>query len=103
MSRIPDYDQMRDMLAEYETECAEGDTIYDIIRYGNMGGWEAMKDEEVLESFVDFFGEHKIPKIDLDKEAIKREDLRIQNQGDDILEGRHEAMQRFTNRLNEKE
>jgi len=78
MSRIPDYEMMRDMLAEYETECAEGDTIYDIIRYGNMGGWEAIKDEEVLESFVDFFGEHKIPKIDFNQEALKNEDQKIE-------------------------
>ena len=62
-----------------------------------------MDNDVILKEFVDFFGEHKIPKIDLDKEAIKREDLRIQNQGDDILKGRDEAMQRFTNRLNEKE
>ena len=68
--RVPDYNAMRDMLAEYETECAEGDTIYDIIRYGNMGGWEDMKNEEVLESFIDFFSTHEIPKkkIDIDKQ-----------------------------------
>jgi hypothetical protein len=64
--RIPDYEIMRDKLAEYETECAEGDTIYDIIRYGNMGGWEAMQDEEVLESFIDYFGEKKIPKTKIE-------------------------------------
>ena len=69
--RIPDYDMMRDMLAEYETECAEGDTIYDIIRYGNMGGWEDMKNEEVLESFIDFFSTHEIPKKKIDLCKLK--------------------------------
>ena len=87
MSRIPDYDKMRDMLAEYETECAEGDTIYDIIRYGNMGGWEAMTDEEVLESFVEYFDSYKIPKKPLTEDemnqmALKNEDQRIER-GDD--------------------
>ena len=83
MSRIPDYDKMRDMLAESELESIDQATIYDIIRYGNMGGWEAMTDEEVLESFVEYFDSYKVPKIPLTKEemnqeALKNEDKRIE-------------------------
>ena len=57
MSRIPDYEQMRGMLVN---------------RYQNMDN------DVILKEFIDFFGEHKIPKIDFNQEALKNEDKRIE-------------------------
>ena len=57
MSRIPDYEQMRGMLVN---------------RYQNMDN------NVILMEFIDFFGEHKIPKIDFNQEALKNEDQRIE-------------------------
>jgi len=57
MSRIPDYEQMRGILVN---------------RYQNMDN------DVILKEFVDFFGKHKIPKIDFNQEALKNEDKRIE-------------------------
>ena len=77
MSRIPDYEQMRRMLAEQDAECLQESDIVDILLEGNKG-YDSESNEDILEIFVDVFGEHKIPKIDFNQEALKNEDKRIE-------------------------
>ena len=66
MSRIPDYEEMREILAD---------------RY------KKMDDEVILEEFIELFGQHHIPKIlsqdDMNKHALEQHDLRIKYKGDE--------------------
>ena len=86
MSRIPDYKQMRVMLATAEAENMDGNDLVDLLLDGYQGYFNE-RDEDVLKDFIGIFGEHKIPKILLTKEqmnqeALKNEDKRIER-GDD--------------------
>ena len=82
MSRIPDYDEMRVMLATSEAENMDGNDLVEILLNGCQGYFNE-RDEDILEDFIDFYGEHKIPKQPLTKEemnqeALKNEDKRIE-------------------------
>ena len=82
MSRIPDYDQMRHMLAEKVEEKLCGADIYDMLMHGHIG-YERESDPDILELFITHFDTKDIPKIPLTKEemnqiALKNEDQRIE-------------------------
>ena len=77
MSRIPDYKQMRVMLATAEAENMYGNDLVDLLLDGYQGYFNE-RDEDVLKDFIGIFGEHKIPKIDFNQEALKNEDQRIE-------------------------
>ena len=77
MSRIPDYQQMRVMLATAEAENMDGNDLVDLLLDGYQGYFNE-RDEDVLKDFIGIFGEHKIPKIDFNQEALKNEDKRIE-------------------------
>ena len=82
MSRIPDYEQMRVMLATSEAENMDGNDLVDLLLDGCQGYFNE-RDEDILKDFIDFYGEHKIPKNPLTKEemnqeALKNEDKRIE-------------------------
>ena len=77
MSRIPDYDEMRVMLATSEAENMDGNDLVDLLLDGCQGYFNE-RDEDILKDFIDFYGEHKIPKIDFNQEALRNEDKRIE-------------------------
>ena len=77
MSRIPDYDEMRRMLAKQEAENMGVNDIENLLYYG-YDGYECESNEDILEIFVTMFDSHKIPKIDFNQEALKNEDKRIE-------------------------
>ena len=77
MSRIPDYEQMRVMLATSEAENMDGNDLVEIL-YSGYDGYKYDSDEDILDTFISIFGEHKIPKIDFNQEALKNEDQKIE-------------------------
>lgn len=82
MSRIPDYEQMRVMVATAEAENMNGNDVVEIL-YSGYDGYKYDSDEDILETFISIFGEHKVPKIpltteEMNKEALRQEDMRIE-------------------------
>ena len=82
MSRIPDYEQMRVMLATAEAENMNGNDLVELLLRG-YDGYESDGDEDILDIFISVFGEHKVPKIpmtieEMNKEALRQEDIRIE-------------------------
>tara|TARA_R100001594_G_scaffold146851_1_gene198887 strand:+ start:1621 stop:1884 length:264 start_codon:yes stop_codon:yes gene_type:complete len=82
MSRIPDYKQMRVMLATAEAENIDGNDLVDLLLDGCKGYFNE-RDEDILKEFIDTHGEHKIPKMPLTKDdynkmALRNEDKRIE-------------------------
>ena len=59
--REPDYAQMKHMLAQREAESASYKELYEIMLRGHTG-WESYTDEHVLDTFLNVFGQHEIPK-----------------------------------------
>ena len=75
--RIPDYDKMREMLAEWEAESIQEGDLVEILLNGCQG-YVSESNEDIMEEFLGCYGEHKIPKIDFNQEALKNEDQRIE-------------------------
>ena len=82
MSRIPDYEQMRVMVATAEAENINGNDLIEIL-YSGYDGYKYDSDEDILETFIGSFGEHKVPKMpltteEMNKEALRQEDMRTE-------------------------
>ena len=82
MSRIPDYQQMRVMLATAEAENMNGNDLVEIL-YSGYDGYKYDSDEDILYMFLSVFGKHKVPKMPLTKDdynqmALRNEDKRIE-------------------------
>ena len=86
MSRIPDYDKMRHMIAKKVEEKLVGADIYDMLMHGHIG-YVRESDSDILELFITWFDVKNIPKKPLTKDemnrmALENEDKRIER-GDD--------------------
>ena len=57
----PNYAEMKDMLARREAESMSQKELHETLLFGTMG-WDSWDNEDVLEIFINFFGEHQIPK-----------------------------------------
>ena len=82
MSRIPDYEQMRVMVATAEAENINGNDLIEIL-YSGYDGYKYDSDEDILETFISIFGEHKVPKMPMtteerNQEALRQEDMRTE-------------------------
>ena len=82
MSRIPDYQQMRVMLATAEAENMNGNDLVEIL-YSGYDGYKYDSDEDILYMFLSVFGKHKVPKMpltteEMNKEALSQEDIRTE-------------------------
>ena len=60
--RKPDYDQMREMLAEYEADTIERSDLQDVLLFGTVGYRDATEDE-VMDLFLQIWKPSKLPKI----------------------------------------
>ena len=67
--RVPDYHQMRIMLAESEAENINGNDLVELLLNGYDGYMEE-SNEDILEDFIGCYGTHEIPKktIDISKQ-----------------------------------
>ena len=67
--RVPDYNQMRIMLATSEAENINGNDLVEILLNGCCGYMEE-SNEDILEDFIGCYGTHEIPKkkIDINKQ-----------------------------------
>ena len=70
--RIPDYDKMREMLAEWEAESIQEGDLVEILLNGCQG-YVSESNEDIIEEFLGCYGEHKMPwiKIEVDKQQCK--------------------------------
>lgn len=70
--RVPDYDRMREMLAEWEAESIQESDLVDILLNGCQG-YDAESNDDIMEEFIGCYGEHRIPKIKIetDKQQCK--------------------------------
>ena len=70
--RVPDYDRMRVMLAEWEAESIQESDLVDILLNGCQG-YDAESNDDIMEEFIGCYGEHRIPKIKIetDKQQCK--------------------------------
>ena len=64
--RKPDYDQMREMLAEYEADTIERSDMQDVLLFGTVGYRDATEDE-VMDLFLQIWQTSKIPKIKVEE------------------------------------
>jgi len=64
--RKPDYDQMREMLAEYEAETIDRSDLQDVLLFGTVGYRDATEDE-VMDLFLQIWQTSKIPKIKVEE------------------------------------
>ena len=65
--RRPDYDQMREMLAEYEAETIQTSEMYEILLDG-CHGYNGIKDnDEIMDLFLQIWQTSKIPKIKVEE------------------------------------
>jgi len=62
----PDYNKMRQILAESEADGIDFRDLADIFLFGTKG-WKDCDDEEVFDEFVHLWGESKIPKVEVIK------------------------------------
>ena len=60
--RKPDYDQMREMLAEYEADTIDRSDLQDVLLFGTVGYRDATEDE-VMDLFLEIWKPSKLPKI----------------------------------------
>ena len=60
--RKPDYDQMREMLAEYEADTIDRSDLQDVLLFGTVGYRDATEDE-VMDLFLQIWKPSKLPKI----------------------------------------
>jgi len=57
----PNYAEMKHMLARRDAESMSQKELHEIMLFGTEG-WESWEDEDILEQFINAFGEHQIPK-----------------------------------------
>ena len=64
--RKPDYDQMREMLAEYEADTIDRSDLQDVLLFGTVGYRDATEDE-VMDLFLEIWKPSKLPKIKVEE------------------------------------
>jgi hypothetical protein len=64
--RIPNYTEMKHMLAQRESESISQKDIYEILLFGTKG-WNDCDNEQIFDDFIKLFGEHQIPKVEVTK------------------------------------
>ena len=64
--RKPDYDQMREMLAEYEADTIDRSDLQDVLLFGTTGYKDATEDE-VMDLFLQIWKPSKLPKIKVEE------------------------------------
>ena len=64
--RIPNYTEMKHMLAQRESESISQKDIYEILLFGTKG-WNDCDNEQIFDAFIKLFGEHQIPKVEVTK------------------------------------
>ena len=64
--RKPDYDQMREMLAEYEADTIDRSDLQDVLLFGTVGYKDATEDE-VMDLFLQIWKPSKLPKIKVEE------------------------------------
>lgn len=62
MSRIPDYEQMKQMVAQREAENLPISQIEDILYYG-LNGYKYDSNEDIMDIFLQLYDVKDIPKI----------------------------------------
>ena len=63
--RVPDYDKMREMLAESEADSIQEGDLVKVLLNG-CKGYVKESNEDILEEFIGCYGENRIPKIKLE-------------------------------------
>tara|TARA_R110002020_G_scaffold4512_5_gene19669 strand:- start:492 stop:773 length:282 start_codon:yes stop_codon:yes gene_type:complete len=63
--RVPDYDKMREMLAESEADSIQEGDLVEVLLHGCQG-YDAESNEDIMEEFLGCYGEHRIPKIKIE-------------------------------------
>ena len=61
--RKPDYDRMREMLAEYEAETIQTSDMYEILLDGCQGYNRIKDNDEIMDLFLQIWRPSKLPKI----------------------------------------
>jgi hypothetical protein len=57
----PNYAEMKEMLAQRESESISQRELHEILLFGTTG-WDSWDNDDILEQFIIVFGEHQIPK-----------------------------------------
>ena len=63
--RIPNYNRMREMLAESEADSIQEGDLVEVLLHGCQG-YESEPDEDILEEFIRCYGQHEIPKTKIE-------------------------------------
>lgn len=63
--RVPDYDRMREMLAEWEADSIQESDLVEVLLHGCQG-YDAESDEDIFEEFLGKYHKSEIPKIKLE-------------------------------------
>ena len=71
MSRIPDYDTMRVMVATREAENMDGNDLVEIL-YSGYDGYKYDSDEDIMEIFLQLYDAKDIPKIEIKQEQCEK-------------------------------
>ena len=71
--RVPDYDRMREMLAESEAGSIQEGDLVEVLLHGCQG-YDAESNDDIMEEFIGCYGEHRIPKIkiEVDKQQCEK-------------------------------
>jgi len=65
MSRKPDYEQMKQMVAQREAENLPISDIEDILYYG-LNGYKYESNEDIMDIFLQLYDAKDIPKIEIE-------------------------------------
>jgi len=71
--RIPDYDKMREMLAESEADSIQEGDLVELLLDGCQG-YVNESNEDIMEEFIGRYEAHKMPwiKLEVDKQQCKK-------------------------------
>ena len=71
--RKPDYEQMKQMVAQREAENLSASQIEDILYYG-LNGYKYESNEDIMEAFMQIYDSKDIPKIkiEVDKQQCEK-------------------------------
>ena len=67
MSRKPDYEQMKQMVAQREAENLPISDIEDILYYG-LNGFKYESNEDIMDIFLQLYDVKDIPKVKIEEE-----------------------------------
>ena len=67
MSRKPDYEQMKKMVAQREAENLPISDIEDILYYG-LNGFKYESNEDIMDIFLQLYDVKDIPKVKIEEE-----------------------------------